>query len=326
MKEGLDAFRKAALANAPFNIVFLDISSLAQSHSESSTEEPEAAKEGSDNVVSGVVKEMRELVPTAHIVLLTLSDAAHRMSTARLFETFGPCSPSCSTCGYLTKPIKRAKLLRAVRAAIVRAAAPQLNSNSSSLVPVTPRYNTHHTDLAPTAATKAATPTAPILEETVSSPAPTPTPTPTPTTTPSPKLLGVAPTDLTKSRKVLVVEDNKVNQKVVLSQLAKLGYTADTANNGKEAVEMVQEKDYALVLMDVAMPILDGFQATEAIRELHDERYRRLPIIALTASVMDGDYARCHSVGMNDFLSKPLRSTSLAAIMTKYYNNEPGSS
>jgi two-component system, sensor histidine kinase and response regulator len=115
---------------------------------------------------------------------------------------------------------------------------------------------------------------------------------------------------------VLVAEDNLINQQVAVMQLHKLGYDAVTVKNGHEAVEAVRTGAYALVLMDCQMPLMDGFEATAAIRRyLHDAQ---LPIIAMTANTTQGDREQCLRSGMNDYLSKPLDLNALRAMLGRW--------
>jgi len=104
---------------------------------------------------------------------------------------------------------------------------------------------------------------------------------------------------------VLLVEDNPINQGVAKAMLRKLGVSMQLAANGAEAVDCVRAHDFDLVLMDCQMPVMDGYQATSAIRQLPNERGARLPIVALTANALQGDEQRCRDAGMDDFLSKP---------------------
>jgi PAS domain S-box-containing protein len=117
---------------------------------------------------------------------------------------------------------------------------------------------------------------------------------------------------------VLLVEDNQVNQKVALAQLKRLGYTADAVVNGREAVDAVGRRAYAVVLMDCQMPEMDGFEATRLIRKQEERIGRRVPIVAMTANAMNGDREACLKAGMNDYLAKPIRAEELDAILKKW--------
>jgi len=119
--------------------------------------------------------------------------------------------------------------------------------------------------------------------------------------------------------RLLVAEDNPVNQMVVLTLLKKLGYHADTVANGKEAIKALQQIPYDLVLMDCQMPEMDGFEATHMIRTQETETLNPLiTIIALTAHAMQGDRERCLEVGMNDYLSKPIKPAELTGILERW--------
>ncbi len=109
--------------------------------------------------------------------------------------------------------------------------------------------------------------------------------------------------------RILLTEDNAVNQKVALIHLRKFGFSADVAENGREAVEAVKKDGYDLVLMDIQMPEMDGHEATRAIRRAGFD----LPIIAMTANAMKGDREKCLEAGMNDYLAKPVNPKELLA-------------
>ena len=116
---------------------------------------------------------------------------------------------------------------------------------------------------------------------------------------------------------ILLAEDNATNQKLAIRLLQKAGYPVDVASNGYEAIEAIQKKNYKMILMDVQMPEMDGFEATKKIRALGAD-YTNLPIIAMTAYAMAGDRERCLDAGMNDYLSKPLNVEELFNIIEKY--------
>lgn len=116
---------------------------------------------------------------------------------------------------------------------------------------------------------------------------------------------------------VLVVDDNPVNQKVSAAMLVKLGYRADIAGDGVEAVSATAKHQYAAVLMDCLLPGMDGFQATAAIR-LREGSGRHTPIIAMTASAMKGDQERCIAAGMDAYVSKPVKMRQLGEIIATW--------
>ena len=117
--------------------------------------------------------------------------------------------------------------------------------------------------------------------------------------------------------RILVVEDNAVNQKVAMAMLENLGYQPEVAGNGLEAVEACSRIAYDAVFMDCQMPEMDGFKAAAWIRQ-REGADRRVPIIALTASVMQGDRERCLAAGMDDYLGKPARMQSLDSTLRKW--------
>lgn len=122
--------------------------------------------------------------------------------------------------------------------------------------------------------------------------------------------------------RVLLVEDNLTNQQVASGMLDKLGITPDIANNGKEAIELLSEKEYDLVFMDLQMPEIDGLQATQIIRDrFSDVRQHDIPILAMTAHAFEEDMNRCIEVGMNDFISKPISLEKMINILEKWIPN-----
>jgi len=123
--------------------------------------------------------------------------------------------------------------------------------------------------------------------------------------------------------RILLAEDNAVNQKLAVRLLEKRGHTVTVAGNGKEAVAAFQENTFDLVLMDVQMPEMDGFEATAAIREVEKQSGNHLPVIAMTAHAMVGDRERCLAAGMDDYLTKPIRPQDLNDMLTKYSPGAP---
>jgi CheY-like chemotaxis protein/HPt (histidine-containing phosphotransfer) domain-containing protein len=118
-----------------------------------------------------------------------------------------------------------------------------------------------------------------------------------------------------RTARILVAEDNATNRHVALAQLRKLGYEASVVTNGAGAIEAVQNGGYDLVLMDCEMPVMDGFEATRRIRR---STYPGIPIIAVTADAMPADRDRCLSMGMNDYLAKPVELGRLEAVLAKW--------
>jgi CheY-like chemotaxis protein len=117
--------------------------------------------------------------------------------------------------------------------------------------------------------------------------------------------------------RVLLVEDNRVNQVVAARLLEKLGCQVIVAETGAAAVRLHAEADFDLVLMDLQMPVMDGFQATARIREREQATGRTVPVIAITANAMSGDRERCLEAGMDDYITKPIGLADLLQAITR---------
>jgi signal transduction histidine kinase/ActR/RegA family two-component response regulator len=120
---------------------------------------------------------------------------------------------------------------------------------------------------------------------------------------------------------ILLVEDNQVNQLVASSLLRKLGHTVDLAENGKRALQAMENRTYDMVLMDCQMPVMDGYEATRQIRE--NPAWKTLPVIAVTANVMQGDRENCLASGMNDYITKPYNRNDLKAVIERWAPDAP---
>jgi len=120
--------------------------------------------------------------------------------------------------------------------------------------------------------------------------------------------------------RILLVEDNPVNQMVAQKMLERIGLKATLANNGVEALQCLDEQSFDLVLMDCQVPDMDGLDATREIwkLELKTAWVQRLPIIVLTANVMSGDRERCLETGMDDYIGKPVQRDQLATVLRKW--------
>jgi signal transduction histidine kinase/HPt (histidine-containing phosphotransfer) domain-containing protein len=117
--------------------------------------------------------------------------------------------------------------------------------------------------------------------------------------------------------RILVAEDNSVNQRVAARMVEKLGYAVDVVSNGEEAVAAIKKVEYAAVLMDGQMPVMDGYEATRTVRALEGGA-RHTAIIALTASALQGDRERCLAAGMDDYVTKPVSPEQLEAVLRKW--------
>ena len=150
-----------------------------------------------------------------------------------------------------------------------------------------------------------------LLDSVLAAMAPEPAPAARPVLAPRTE---TQPTSLAR---ILVAEDNPVNQQLARAMLLRLGYQTDVAGNGQEAVDSVMNVPYDLVLMDCQMPVMDGFEATRIIRE-REGTSRHTHIVAVTANAMEGDRERCLAAGMDDYLAKPFRAGDLRRVLSKW--------
>jgi CheY-like chemotaxis protein len=120
-----------------------------------------------------------------------------------------------------------------------------------------------------------------------------------------------------KNLKILLVEDNILNQKFVRATLQREGHEIEIAENGKIAIEKASKSTYDMILMDIQMPIMDGIEATLKIRELENDKAVKTKVIAVTAFALDKDKTRCLAAGMNDFLAKPFKPKELLSVVNR---------
>jgi signal transduction histidine kinase/DNA-binding response OmpR family regulator len=120
------------------------------------------------------------------------------------------------------------------------------------------------------------------------------------------------------SLRILIAEDNLVNQRLVTRLLEKRGHSVVVAGNGREALEALEKESFDLVFMDVQMPVMDGFEATAAIRKKEGSSGVRVPVVALTAHAMKGDQEKCQAGGMDGYLTKPIRPLELDVLLQNY--------
>ncbi|HOO93148.1 MAG TPA: response regulator, partial [Opitutales bacterium] len=118
--------------------------------------------------------------------------------------------------------------------------------------------------------------------------------------------------------RILVVEDNRINQITVERMLCKSGFRVTIAQHGKQALEALKHLDFAAILMDVQMPEMNGYDATRAIRKIEEQAGNHTPIIALTAHAMREEKDRCLDCGMDDYLTKPVRMKDLVDTLWRY--------
>ncbi len=209
---------------------------------------------------------------------------------------------------WLMKPVRSSEFYnRLLRLMSSRAETPLAPGRS-----VTPLAELSRTRLSPKAASQTAAASAPAAQAASASAAPAPAP-------PSAEQSGAAsPGHVGPSRgRILVVEDNEVNQLVARATVVKFGYDVDVVSDGAQAVSATATTHYAAVLMDCHMPVMDGFEATKAIRR-RGGKHSHLPIIAMTAGALDGDRERCLAAGMDDYLSKPVNAAELEAALARW--------
>jgi CheY-like chemotaxis protein/HPt (histidine-containing phosphotransfer) domain-containing protein len=141
---------------------------------------------------------------------------------------------------------------------------------------------------------------------------------------PNPRASGTgAPGAPPSSSRVLLAEDNLVNQKVAVHILRRLGYEVDVVGDGQLALDALVARDYDAVLMDCQMPVLDGYGATAQLR-VREGDHRHTPVIALTASAMQSDKDRCLAAGMDDYLAKPVRAVQLGQVLARWTSSDHG--
>ena len=119
--------------------------------------------------------------------------------------------------------------------------------------------------------------------------------------------------------KILLVEDNIVNQKIADAMIQKMGFCSVIAANGQEALDELRKGGYSLVFMDIQMPVMDGYEATRAIRAAANESFRDIPIVAMTANAMTGDRETCLASGMNDYIAKPISIGMVSEMIRKWH-------
>jgi CheY-like chemotaxis protein len=138
----------------------------------------------------------------------------------------------------------------------------------------------------------------------------------------TPKIHGVRNQQRGHECHILLAEDNVVNQRVARVMLEKAGHSVVVAANGRQALRLIEEQAFDLVLMDVQMPEMSGFEATAAIRDAEKRTGGHVAIIAMTAHAMNGDRERCLTAGMDAYISKPVQSATLLDLVTKWSRND----
>lgn len=215
----------------------------------------------------------------------------------------------------MTKPVRQSRLFDSILSLIQNRISKQTESAQSEPASVIETV---------LKTTPPVTPTIPVIND--FSPLATESPKQIQPTNPTPQISQtIVPNELSTNQTadVLIAEDNEINQIVVQQMLQSLGYTSVVAVNGREAVQQVQHASFGMILMDGHMPIVDGLEATRQIRELEKngnlfEGKTGLPIVALTANVVQGVREECLEVGMNEFLSKPVTLEQLRRVTEQF--------
>ncbi len=241
--------------------------------------------------------------------LVMLSSRGHRGDARRVSEA--------GFAAYLVRPVRQSFMLEALRAVWANAQDP------TQIHPLVTRHSLAER-MSPSAAPEPSSP-------------PSPTTRPSDTTAPlvSQRLPEITPSPAAKNSapRLLLVEDNAVNQLVASRMLQRLGFTVEFATDGKKAVDLVAANRYDLVFMDCQMPVMDGYQATEQIRRSenadengrdvsnaddHRDRRRHVIIVAMTANAMESDRQRCLDAGMDDYISKPINKSEIVAVLKRH--------
>lgn len=129
--------------------------------------------------------------------------------------------------------------------------------------------------------------------------------------------IGVGAPGILEGHRILLVEDNEINKMIALEMLGETGVEIDVAVNGADAIAQVQLQQYELILMDIQMPIMDGYEATRKIRNL-GRTFRSIPIIAMTAHALAGDSSKSLEAGMDYYISKPFEPDDLIAVIARF--------
>ena len=124
-----------------------------------------------------------------------------------------------------------------------------------------------------------------------------------------------------KNARILLVEDDVLNQEVMGAMLRILGYHTDIATDGAEALQALSSNNYQLILMDCKMPVMDGFEAVNTIRN-SAEAWRHIPVIAITANALSGERERCMNAGMDEYLSKPVKMEDLGKMLERFISDD----